>query len=234
MTRAVSLVVMALLGAGCDLIENRQVHPLVESGQSAPGSPGNGGYQGSSEPARSGAGGYQPSKGYGGDGGYGGYGGNGGAGGGRMSALCFSPVPNELCLPSCYVDPNQAGGRIVMQVCDPTSGIWSCPNGWVAPSSCPLGTCGSPLYQYCCDFMKGGSSQPSCGPNGLRQSCVPGSAPTQSADCVPAGLAVTNCAVLRGLACSVPDQQCSTGPTSCKCDSGATNALVWMCSTSPF
>jgi hypothetical protein len=50
------------------------------------------------------------------------------------------------------------------------------------------------------------------------------------ADCIPDGLATTNCGDLRDTSCAMDGQLCQFGLTFCSCDPGD-GGLTWACQT---
>ena len=110
----------------------------------------------------------------------------------------------------------------------------TCGAGLTLAGDCPEGSCGATL-DHCCDTTSGSLVENSCGEDGQRSVCSPGSAPAREDLCVPETLAGTDCWSLAGLGCSGPAKYCrdqSFAEVSCECvDTGNTEGGVWDCTT---
>ncbi len=144
----------------------------------------------------------------------------GGAGGSSCGGL------SGQCVPSCAQEVSDLGSEI----CDVNTGAWSCAEGWVLRSGCAPGSCARWDNGYCCDVTTGVSRPPSCQPDGFTGQCGAGTRAVGGANCIPDGLATTNCSDLYGTSCAMAGQLCEFGLTICSCDPGD-GGLTWACQT---
>jgi hypothetical protein len=94
-------------------------------------------------------------------------------------------------------------------------------------SACPPNACVQ-VTPICCDETTGGSANPPCGPDGLKQACPAGSHLYDfQVGCIPAGLGTTTCQDLDRQPCSL---LCQRGSVICSCGfPSGSDQLTWGC-----
>jgi hypothetical protein len=154
--------------------------------------------------------------------------GTGGTGGQIAGGTGGSPCAglSGQCVPSCAQEVSDLRGEI----CDVNTGQWRCAEGSVLRSGCAPGSCARWDNGYCCDVTTGVSRPPSCQPDGFTGQCAAGTRAASGGDCIPDGLATTNCRDLSGTSCAMAGQLCQFVLTFCSCDPGD-GGLTWACQT---